>query len=102
MAHAGAGRDLAVGMGIGRGRRRRESMREGGRRLPRGRAAHARRSTKRLRGRVRRYLSFWGRGECDCWTPNVSRGRSGPEAGRSAVRTVRGGGADGPRVRRIS
>ena len=29
-------------------------------------------------------------------------GRSGPEAGRSAVRTVRGGGADGPRVRRIS
>ena len=37
-----------------------------------------------------------------CWTPNVSRGRSGPEAGRSAVRTVRGGGADGPRVRRVS
>jgi hypothetical protein len=30
------------------------------------------------------------------------RGRSGPEAGRSAVRTVRGGGADGPRVRRGS
>jgi hypothetical protein len=29
-------------------------------------------------------------------------GRSGPEAGRSAVRTVRGGGADGPRVRRDS
>jgi hypothetical protein len=37
-----------------------------------------------------------------CWTPNVSRGRSDPEAGRSAVRTVRGSGADGPRVRRIS
>jgi hypothetical protein len=31
-----------------------------------------------------------------------SRGRSGPEAGRSAVRTVCGGDADGPRVRRIS
>jgi hypothetical protein len=30
------------------------------------------------------------------------RGRSGHEAGRSAVRTVRGGGADGPRVRRVS
>jgi hypothetical protein len=30
------------------------------------------------------------------------RGQSGAEAGRSAVRTVRGGGADGPRVRRIS
>jgi hypothetical protein len=30
------------------------------------------------------------------------RGRSGPEAGRSAVRAVRGGGADGPRVRRVS
>jgi hypothetical protein len=29
-------------------------------------------------------------------------GRSGPEAGQSAVRTVRGGGADGPRVRRVS
>jgi hypothetical protein len=28
--------------------------------------------------------------------------RSRPEAGRFAVRTVRGGGADGPRVRRIS
>jgi hypothetical protein len=25
-----------------------------------------------------------------------------PEAGRSAVRTVPGGGADGPRVRRVS
>jgi hypothetical protein len=32
----------------------------------------------------------------------VTRGRSGPEAGRSAVRTVRGGGVDGPRVRRVS
>jgi hypothetical protein len=31
-----------------------------------------------------------------------SRGRSGPKAGRSAVWTVRGGGADGPRVHRIS
>jgi hypothetical protein len=31
-----------------------------------------------------------------------SCGRSGPEAGRSAVRTVHGGGADGPRVRRVS
>jgi hypothetical protein len=30
------------------------------------------------------------------------RGRFGPEAGRSAVRTVRGGGVDGPRVRRVS
>jgi hypothetical protein len=30
------------------------------------------------------------------------RGRCGPEAGRSMVRTVRGGGADGPRVRRVS
>jgi hypothetical protein len=30
------------------------------------------------------------------------RGQSGAEAGRSAVRTVRGGGADGPRVRRVS
>jgi hypothetical protein len=30
------------------------------------------------------------------------RGQSGPEAGRSAVRTVRGGGADGLRVRRVS
>jgi hypothetical protein len=29
-------------------------------------------------------------------------GRSGPEAGWSAVRTVRGGGADGPRVHRVS
>jgi hypothetical protein len=29
-------------------------------------------------------------------------GQSGPEAGRSAVRTVRGDGADGPRVRRVS
>jgi hypothetical protein len=26
----------------------------------------------------------------------------GPEAGRSAVRTVHGGDADGPRVRRVS
>jgi hypothetical protein len=31
-----------------------------------------------------------------------ARGRSGPEAGPSAVRTVRGGGANGPRVRRVS
>ena len=31
-----------------------------------------------------------------------SRGRFGPEAGWSAVRTVRGGGADGPCVRRVS
>jgi hypothetical protein len=30
------------------------------------------------------------------------RGQSGAEAGRSAVRTVRGGGADGPRARRVS
>jgi hypothetical protein len=30
------------------------------------------------------------------------RGQSGPEAGRSAVRIVHGGGADGPRVRRVS
>jgi hypothetical protein len=30
------------------------------------------------------------------------RGRSGPEAGRSTVQTVRGGGADGPCVRRVS
>jgi hypothetical protein len=30
------------------------------------------------------------------------RGRSDPEAGLSAVRTIRGGGADGPRVRRVS
>jgi hypothetical protein len=30
------------------------------------------------------------------------RGQSGPEAGRSAIRTVRGDGADGPRVRRVS
>jgi hypothetical protein len=37
-----------------------------------------------------------------CWTPKKPSGRSGPEAGRSAVRTVRGGGADGPRVRRVS
>jgi hypothetical protein len=37
-----------------------------------------------------------------CWRPKVSRGRSGPEARRSAVRTVRGGGVDGPRVRRVS
>jgi hypothetical protein len=28
--------------------------------------------------------------------------RSGPEAGWSAIWTVRGGGADGPRVRRVS
>jgi hypothetical protein len=32
----------------------------------------------------------------------VTRRRSGPEARRSAVRTVCGGGADGPRVRRVS
>jgi hypothetical protein len=31
-----------------------------------------------------------------------SRGRSGTEAIRSAVRTVRDGGTDGPRMRRIS
>jgi hypothetical protein len=31
-----------------------------------------------------------------------SRGQSGLEAGRSAVRSVRGGGADGPRLRRDS
>jgi hypothetical protein len=30
------------------------------------------------------------------------RGRSGPEVGRSAVQTVRGGGADYQRVRRVS
>jgi hypothetical protein len=30
------------------------------------------------------------------------RGWFGPEAGRSAVQTVCGGGADGPRVRRVS
>ena len=30
------------------------------------------------------------------------RERSGPEAGRSAARIVRGGGADGPCVRRVS
>jgi hypothetical protein len=30
------------------------------------------------------------------------RGWFGPEAGRSAVRTVHGGDADGPRVRRVS
>jgi hypothetical protein len=30
------------------------------------------------------------------------RGQSGAEAGRSAVRIVRGGGADGPRARRVS
>jgi hypothetical protein len=30
----------------------------------------------------------------------IERGRSGPEAGRSAVRTVRASGPDGPRVRR--
>jgi hypothetical protein len=30
------------------------------------------------------------------------RGRSGPEAERFAFRIVRGGGADGPRVRRVS
>jgi hypothetical protein len=30
------------------------------------------------------------------------RGQSGAEAGRSAVRTVCGGGADGPRARRVS
>jgi hypothetical protein len=29
-------------------------------------------------------------------------GRSSPEAGRSAVRTVHSGGADGLRVRRVS
>jgi hypothetical protein len=29
-------------------------------------------------------------------------GWSGPEAGRSAVQAVRGGCADGPRVRRVS
>jgi hypothetical protein len=29
-------------------------------------------------------------------------GQFGAEAGRSAVRTVRGGGADGPRARRVS
>jgi hypothetical protein len=30
----------------------------------------------------------------------IERGRSGPEAGQSAVRTVRACGPDGPRVRR--
>jgi hypothetical protein len=33
---------------------------------------------------------------------NDRRGRSEPEAERSAVQTVRGDGADGPRVRRVS
>jgi hypothetical protein len=39
-----------------------------------------------------------------CWKPKVPRGRSGPEAGQSAVvaQTVRSGGADGPHVRRVS
>jgi hypothetical protein len=37
-----------------------------------------------------------------CWTPKRARGRSGPKAGRSTVRIVRGGGADGPHVRRVS
>jgi hypothetical protein len=32
--------------------------------------------------------------------PELSGGLSGPEAGRSAVRTVRACGPDGPRVRR--
>jgi hypothetical protein len=37
---------------------------------------------------------------CVCSTPKREGGRSGPEAGRSAVRTVRACGSDGPRVRR--
>jgi hypothetical protein len=32
----------------------------------------------------------------------VPFGRSGPDVERSAVRMVRGGSADGPRVRRVS
>jgi hypothetical protein len=35
-------------------------------------------------------------------TKKVSCGRFDLEAGRSMARTVRGGGTDGPRVRRVS